>query len=564
MKLNFTNQQVPPTADPLSDDARAKRPEALETAPGIPDEDSFKLMMDHKRSVARASLFIGMPLFLAMAIKNFVRGDNTMAFLDCVMLAILVLLGSAVIGRIKQKTESKIYAVCFRLFFAVMGVSLFYDIGFQSNFSRIEWCYIYPVLVFLAVGVKEGAIWVSVFYAMIAFLVLHFDVQGITLFQVQELRSRFLVSFFAVCILSLFLEYGFRRAEQRLLHHQRSLKESENRYRRAYERLDVEMQERRRAEEELLNAAQQWRTTFDSITDMVILLDLEGNILRCNMALKNFVGKPLNEIINRPCWEITPGTKTPIENSPFFRMKETLHRETTTFALHGRWFNVSVDPILDEAGNLIGAVNIMSDITERKQTEEALWESEDRYRDLVELSEYLICTHDLRGQILSVNQRGAALLGYDQRDLLNKNIRDFLVPEVRDEFNMYLDTIQKHGVAKGLMLLQTATGEKRVWEYHNTLRTEGVTEPIVRGMAHDITERKQIEDERERLVEDLQKALAEIKQLSGLLPICSGCKKIRDDKGYWNQIEEYISAHSEATFSHGLCPDCLKKLYPDL
>jgi PAS domain S-box-containing protein len=198
------------------------------------------------------------------------------------------------------------------------------------------------------------------------------------------------------------------------------------------------------------------------------------------------------------------------------------------------------------------------------RAEKALRESESRYRDLVEYSEYLICTHDLKGQILSLNQGAAKNLGYDQSFLLKKNIRDFLSPEAKGGFDEYLRTILKDGAARRTMLVQTATGEKRVWEYNNTLRTEGVTEPIVRGMAHDITEHKRTEDERERLVKDLQKALAEIKHLSGLLPICSGCKKIRDDKGYWNQIEEYISAHSEATFSHGLCPECLKKLYPDL
>ena len=82
--------------------------------------------------------------------------------------------------------------------------------------------------------------------------------------------------------------------------------------------------------------------------------------------------------------------------------------------------------------------------------------------------------------------------------------------------------------------------------------------------AIDITELKQIENERERLIEELQKALAEVKQLSGLLPICASCKMIRDDKGYWNQIEEYILDHSEAEFSHSICPDCMKKLYPDV
>ncbi len=81
-------------------------------------------------------------------------------------------------------------------------------------------------------------------------------------------------------------------------------------------------------------------------------------------------------------------------------------------------------------------------------------------------------------------------------------------------------------------------------------------------VTRDITARKKAEEERERLIRELQKALGEIKTLTGLLPICANCKKIRDDKGYWNQIEVYISEHSEAEFSHGICPECKEKLYP--
>jgi DNA-binding NarL/FixJ family response regulator len=69
--------------------------------------------------------------------------------------------------------------------------------------------------------------------------------------------------------------------------------------------------------------------------------------------------------------------------------------------------------------------------------------------------------------------------------------------------------------------------------------------------------------ERERLVSELREALARIKTLSGLLPICAGCKKIRDDKGYWSQVDSYITLHSEARFTHSLCPDCQKKYFPD-
>jgi len=78
-----------------------------------------------------------------------------------------------------------------------------------------------------------------------------------------------------------------------------------------------------------------------------------------------------------------------------------------------------------------------------------------------------------------------------------------------------------------------------------------------------IVERKQAEDERIKLIAELRKALADVKTLSGLLPICSSCKKIRDDKGYWKQIETYIAQHSKASFTHSICPDCAKKLYPN-
>lgn len=80
----------------------------------------------------------------------------------------------------------------------------------------------------------------------------------------------------------------------------------------------------------------------------------------------------------------------------------------------------------------------------------------------------------------------------------------------------------------------------------------------------EVQERRQIQLENEKLISELQKTLKEIKTLSGMLPICSSCKKVRDDKGYWNQIETYLRDHSEAEFSHGLCPECAQKLYPDL
>lgn len=83
-------------------------------------------------------------------------------------------------------------------------------------------------------------------------------------------------------------------------------------------------------------------------------------------------------------------------------------------------------------------------------------------------------------------------------------------------------------------------------------------------ISKDITDRKRIERDREQLIQELTAALAKVKTLSGLLPICASCKKIRDDRGYWTQIECYIRDHSMADFSHGLCPDCVDGLYPEI
>jgi len=142
-----------------------------------------------------------------------------------------------------------------------------------------------------------------------------------------------------------------------------------------------------------------------------------------------------------------------------------------------------------------------------KQAEAELRETAELYKDLIEHSRALICTHDLEGRILSVNQWASEALGIDREGLLSMNLRDILAPETKDQFDQYLATIRREGSAEGLMLILTSSGERRIWEYHNTLRTEGVKEPIVRGVAFDVTESKQIEKALRKSEERLQLAI---------------------------------------------------------
>jgi PAS domain S-box-containing protein len=157
------------------------------------------------------------------------------------------------------------------------------------------------------------------------------------------------------------------------------------------------------------------------------------------------------------------------------------------------WISVNAHAVRDDTGKIIYYEGTAQDISERKLAEEALRESEERYRDLVENSHELICTHDLNGKILSVNRAAQRLWGYQRHEFVKMNIRDILAPQVRDQFQDYMERILNEGGTRGTMLVQTRTGEHRLLEYYNSLRTEGVAAPIVRGIARDITEARRAE-----------------------------------------------------------------------
>ncbi len=128
--------------------------------------------------------------------------------------------------------------------------------------------------------------------------------------------------------------------------------------------------DRRKADEEVRTAAEQWRNTFNSISDAVSLMDMDGVILHSNRAMANFAGRSLEETVGHRCWELVHRTTGPIEGCPFVRMKRSRKKEQTVLPLDDRVLEVTVDPIFDENGEVAGAVHIVSDITERRRMEE--------------------------------------------------------------------------------------------------------------------------------------------------------------------------------------------------
>jgi two-component system, cell cycle sensor histidine kinase and response regulator CckA len=246
-------------------------------------------------------------------------------------------------------------------------------------------------------------------------------------------------------------------------------------------------------EERLRASEARLRAILDNEPECVKIVSPDGRLLEMNPAgLRMLEADSAAEVIGRQLLEMVH----PEDRAAYLDLHETAVRGGTgqlQFRMVGlkhtvRWMETHSVALVSEAGQNPAVLSVTRDITERKRAEAALRESEDRYRDLVEHSRDLICTHDLQGKLLSVNEAAGRLTGYSRQDLLRMTMADLLAPEARGAFGAYLQEIRATGRARGLMRIRTANGETRYWEYDNSLRTQGVPVPVVRGMAHDITE----------------------------------------------------------------------------
>ena len=169
--------------------------------------------------------------------------------------------------------------------------------------------------------------------------------------------------------------------------------------------------------------------------------------------------------------------------------------------------------------------------------------------------------HDLR--LMWSRPTYTTIVGFDAEPDLGSTVYD-LFSGNDDHPSIQAHRAALEGEARNFEVWVEVRGEPRLLRAHvEPLRDASQTILGVVGVALDLTERVRAEEDRERLIEELQDALDRVKVLSGLIPICTHCKAVRDDKGYWQQVDAFMREHSNAKLSHSICPDCAQKLMPE-
>ena len=180
-----------------------------------------------------------------------------------------------------------------------------------------------------------------------------------------------------------------------------------------------------------------------------------------------------------------------------------------------------------------------------------LGELEDRFFDL---SIDMLCFLGFGGYFKRLNPAWEWTLGFTREELMSKPFIEFVHPDDRERTLNQNRLVRSGGQALHFENRYLCKDGSYRWLLWNAAPDPG--QSVIYSVARDITARKLAEEERERLVAELQAALAEVRTLQAYLPICSYCKRIRDDENYWHAVESYISKHTTTQFSHGICPTC--------
>jgi PAS domain S-box-containing protein len=167
----------------------------------------------------------------------------------------------------------------------------------------------------------------------------------------------------------------------------------------------------------------------------------------------------------------------------------------------------------------------------------------------------MLCFLDFNGYFKRLNPAWERTLGYTRKELMSRPFIEFVHPDDRERTLKQNADVRRGGKALAFENRYLCKDGSFRWFRWNAAPDSA--ERVIYSVARDITESKRAEEEREQLVSELQAALAEVKTLREILPICSYCRKIRDDENYWHTVESYISQHTSTLFSHSICPSCM-------
>jgi len=196
---------------------------------------------------------------------------------------------------------------------------------------------------------------------------------------------------------------------------------------------------------------------------------------------------------------------------------------------------------------------------DRLEKERELAALEERFKVYVEESPDGIIVADRKGRVVDANPAATRMIGFDLATLKTKRTLELVHPDARDGKVVRFSDAARGGAVEHDQMFMKGDGST-LWV---RLRLVKLSDDRYVAFCRDVTDRRIAEQDRERLITELREAAASVRTLSGLLPICMYCKKIRTDTGYWDRIEKYISSHTDARFSHGICGDCLEAHHPE-
>lgn len=330
--------------------------------------------------------------------------------------------------------------------------------------------------------------------------------------------------------------------------------------------LRKEIKIRKKTEAELQASKLFLESVFNAIQDGISVLDRDLNVLQVNKIMHQWYPH-LQRSIGEKCYKTYHGRSEPCENCPSIHALRNKKMSMAEVPLTSRdgvigTLELFSFPIKDKSGEAIGVVEYVRDITERKLAEDRLKAEKTFTESLIGSLPGVMYVFDHFGNLQRWNKNVETVTGFSGDRLAKMKPLDFIDQEDRARVRKAINKVFHEGSACVVAHFSTKSGQRIPYLFTGYKFVQEDSDYFV-GVGLDISDRVTAEKEREFLIEKLQETLSQVKKLSGFLPICASCKKIRDDEGYWNQIESYIRDRSEAEFSHSICPECAKRLYPD-